>query len=239
MTKTFLYCITNQVNGKQYIGITNKGIDRRFIQHLRCAQQGYDYPLYRSIRKHGAANFKIEELNSISDYKLAQRAEQKLIVSYGTLSPLGYNLSSGGRGCSGFKLSEESKLKISIARKKSWMDPEYRKNYKKGVTEAFEKTSRIWKEKWLDPEFRKKQAEGVIKAKAKQSDSACSRWADPVYHARVVEAQRLGRERKKLLSGPTIVSDETRAKISRAANERHNRKWAEAQLAKLSGTAEV
>ena len=51
----FIYIITNDVNGKQYVGKTNRNIDKRFREHIsdskkkRCEKR----PLYNAMNKYG------------------------------------------------------------------------------------------------------------------------------------------------------------------------------------------
>ena len=63
----YIYCITNMLNGKQYVGKTVGSINERFKQH--CAEykkeRSKDRPLYRAMRKYGIENFIVEQLIQI------------------------------------------------------------------------------------------------------------------------------------------------------------------------------
>lgn len=48
-----IYKITNNINGKIYIGQTKTSIERRFISHKSAARRGINYILYKAIRKYG------------------------------------------------------------------------------------------------------------------------------------------------------------------------------------------
>ena len=77
------------------------------------------------------------------------------------------NLSFGGEGQTGFKNSEESKKKISIAIKKRNESPEARKKQSEAIKKYYEnekereKTSIAVKKHYESPEARKKQSEAI------------------------------------------------------------------------------
>ena len=94
-----IYCITNKINNKQYIGSTINKPNIRFNQH-KCAAYNeknltkYQYPLYQAFRKYGLENFSFEVLenfyDSITEEQL-RRIEKDYISKYNTLCPNGYN----------------------------------------------------------------------------------------------------------------------------------------------------
>lgn len=52
----YVYCFTNRINGKKYIGSTINDPKRRYMQHLYHAKKDTPkshYPLYQAIRKYG------------------------------------------------------------------------------------------------------------------------------------------------------------------------------------------
>ena len=63
----YIYKITNNINGKVYIGKTNYTIEKRWKEHC------HDYkklsfqkrPLYRAMAKYGPENFSIEEIENV------------------------------------------------------------------------------------------------------------------------------------------------------------------------------
>lgn len=103
----YLYKITNKLNGKSYIGITNNS-DKRFRQHCCLSiAKAKKSPISLSIQKYGKENFKFDVICMGSkDYILD--LEVKSIKEYNTQVPNGYNISSGGEINSGWKWSEES-----------------------------------------------------------------------------------------------------------------------------------
>lgn len=58
----YIYKITNQINGKIYIGKTLKDISSRWREHCKAAKKVCceKRPLYMAINKYGIENFKIE-----------------------------------------------------------------------------------------------------------------------------------------------------------------------------------
>ena len=90
----FLYVITNCVNGKQYVGIT-KNPKQRWHNHgsdSKCPA------ISNAIRKYGKENFTFDLIFE-GDEETVKFLEQQFIVRLETKSPLGYNLTDGGDGC--------------------------------------------------------------------------------------------------------------------------------------------
>ena len=57
----YIYKITNTVNGKSYVGKTEKTIQERWKGHLNNIKKYKDkLPLYRALDKYGKENFIIE-----------------------------------------------------------------------------------------------------------------------------------------------------------------------------------
>lgn len=92
----YIYCFTNLINNKKYIGSTISQPNIRYNQHIynatHEASHQYNYPLYQAIRKYGIENFSFEiiEQRDCSEFEIRQ-LEQKYIIQLNTLSPNGYN----------------------------------------------------------------------------------------------------------------------------------------------------
>lgn len=91
-----IYCFTNLINNKKYIGSTIIAPNKRYNQHIYCAfhenTHQYNYPLYQALRKYGLENFKYEILfqKNCSEEEI-RGIEKEYIIQYNSLSPNGYN----------------------------------------------------------------------------------------------------------------------------------------------------
>jgi group I intron endonuclease len=121
-----LYKITSP-SGKQYIGIAKNGLSSRWSIHVCEAKSGSNTALHRAIRKYGEVNFRKEVL-VIASYEYIRDLECKAIESFNTFHPFGYNLTKGGDGTVGHKLSDKTKEAIRQATKKRMANPEAREH---------------------------------------------------------------------------------------------------------------
>lgn len=91
-----IYKITNQINGKSYIGKTNKNIEERLKEHKkeRKKDRSKNRPLYRAMNKYGVDNFIIEKIEETNN---PEEREIYWINYYNTYHH-GYNATKGGDG---------------------------------------------------------------------------------------------------------------------------------------------
>lgn len=110
-----VYLITNRVNGKRYVGITSRGYQERFKEHVSDALNGSKTILHNAIRKYGEENFDAMLLEDNIPDDQAGLKEQYYIKLYNTFytSHIGYNMTEGGGGMSGYKHTEATKAAIS------------------------------------------------------------------------------------------------------------------------------
>jgi group I intron endonuclease len=110
------YLIRNKINGKGYVGITTRSIDRRWYEH-RFVKNSCGKLLSKAIKKHGEESFEITVLASaIECVENLRELEKQLISQNNTVAPFGYNLTNGGDGVFGFKHSKESIERMSAQR---------------------------------------------------------------------------------------------------------------------------
>jgi len=120
--KFVVYCHTNIVNGKRYIGITCQKLSQRFRNG-----KGYKSSPHfnNAIKLYGWDNFQHEVLYENLTENEAKQKEIELITKYNTRNhKFGYNITPGGEGFSGKDNpwygkhhSEETKQKMSKDRK--------------------------------------------------------------------------------------------------------------------------
>lgn len=104
-----IYKIENLINGKCYIG-QSVDVKRRWRKHQFTAfspqVKGYEYPLYRAIRKYGPNNFSFEVLEECDRDSLNKR-ETYWIRAFNSMNN-GYNQDEGGDSCAHYNvLSKE------------------------------------------------------------------------------------------------------------------------------------
>jgi len=125
----YIYCITNLINNKKYIGQTTRNIEKRWKEHLQNLK--IKNKLYNAINKYGYENFSIESIHFIKE---ANRLDLKesldkyeifYIKTFNTYKK-GYNSTEGGGGVLGIKYSNESRLKMSISASKRKLSKEAR-----------------------------------------------------------------------------------------------------------------
>jgi group I intron endonuclease len=93
----------------KYIGQTSESINRRWKRHVANKKQSCRL-LSEAIQNYGETNFNIKVILEC-DKDESDFYERKYIKEYNTLSPKGYNLTTGGK--SGYDFSDETKDKIS------------------------------------------------------------------------------------------------------------------------------
>ena len=107
-----VYCATNTVNGKKYVGKTSKSLRIRINDHMSQVNRLSNNLFHNAIRKYGKEKFRWVKLyESICNQELLDK-EVEYIQNLMSLAPRGYNLTIGGEGVTGFKWSEETKQKF-------------------------------------------------------------------------------------------------------------------------------
>lgn len=109
MNKYYVYCHTNKINNKKYIGITMQK------PSIRWGGKGQGYikcpKFWNAIQKYGWDNFEHKILFENLSQKEACEKETELIKQYQTLNDdFGYNMTTGGE--KHYHLTEEVKQKL-------------------------------------------------------------------------------------------------------------------------------
>lgn len=124
MENYIVYCHTNTVNGKRYIGLTSQTLEGRSrnngIGYRECPA------FYRAIGKYGWDNFKHDILFQDLTKEEAEQKEIEMIAYYKSNNhEYGYNIQNGGN--TNGTMSEETKQKISAAQKGKKLTEEHKK----------------------------------------------------------------------------------------------------------------
>lgn len=195
----WVYVVTNQVNGKQYVGVTGFSVRRRWRRHVN--RSGADKPrngncpaLHAAIRKYGENSFACVAIFAGSDWQATLDAEVALIAAFKTIAPNGYNVTAGGEGVRGITFTE-AELKR-------------RSDFANGRVMS-EDTRRRMSE---SSKGRKLSDEHIAKLKSRTFTKETRQKISEANTGRVATAEQ--RARMSLASTGRIHSNETKAKMS-------------------------
>lgn len=177
-------------NGKPvYVGFTSRPLHERWKKHYQDAKRMSSFVLHQAIRKYGIDQFSIETIYTGDDWKhTLQVMEPQFITEYNTfIDNDGYNMTMGGEGNVGRKVSDETKRKMSESKKGKTMKP--------FSSEAKQNMSQALRGRPVSDETKRKMSESK-KGKTMKPLS--------INHKRKISESTMGR----------IVSDETKRKMS-------------------------
>ena len=232
-----IYRITNQVNGKCYIGSTIN-LQKRRRGHFGALRRGKHHNgfLQRAFNKYGKAAFVFEVLQH-TDAKSLIEQEQHYLDS---LSPE-YNISPTASTCLGVQHSPETRQKMSSAHKSKPISEEHRRKLSEALTgghhteEHRRKNSEAHKGKHPSEEVRRKMSEAQKGRRA--SDETKQKMSEALKgkrHSAEFRAKRSGQgnpfygkhhgeeARKKIAEANRrrLCSEETRHRMSIAQKAR-------------------
>jgi group I intron endonuclease len=143
-----VYCVTNRMNRRQYVGQTSRSLQERKREHEKdVVRLSRKMPISRAVNKYGREVFDWEVLCECQNQEELNEKEKFFISSLNTLVPNGYNVHEGG---SPGELSKETREKLAATlRGRSFSDAHRAK-----LKEA-------WKTRVITPEHRKKMTEGA------------------------------------------------------------------------------
>ena len=111
----FIYKLTNTLNNKIYIGLTTESVSERCRKRIAEAKYRDSRNSYilNAIRKYGSEVFKVEQIDAANSLEELQQKEIFYIQQYNSTDrKIGYNLTKGGEGNLGLKMSDVTKEKI-------------------------------------------------------------------------------------------------------------------------------
>jgi len=122
-----VYCLTNTINGKRYIGQTKSRLSQRLALHVSRSRHGARYAISHAIAKYGIGAFVHEVLEEGIPEDIVDERERYFIALFRTMDRLfGYNLTSGGSQYK--RLSEATREKLRNAQRSKWKDSKYRES---------------------------------------------------------------------------------------------------------------
>lgn len=122
-----IYLITNNINGKKYIGQTVQSVETRFYQHCRDKRSGST--VSKAITKYGKDNFTIEIIDTADSFLELNIKEEYWICSL-DLVKKGYNSRTGGRDG---RHTEQSRAKMSKSHTGKVLNKSHRQAISKGM----------------------------------------------------------------------------------------------------------
>ena len=154
-------------NGKNYVGITTTSFDERKASHISHMNTS-NLAVHGALKKYfGQENWKIVAKGD--SWEELTKLEVKFIQKYNSyIDDNGYNLTLGGDGASGYKLSDEQKLMHSKLKKKYFSNDENRLKQSKATRlvhqnkpHLAQEHSAFSKQRFTDKKERGKVSEGM------------------------------------------------------------------------------
>ena len=144
-----VYKISNDINNKVYIGITEQSLETRWNSHLIAARKNVNRHLYNAMNKYGIEHFHIEILDdNINSKEELLKKEIYYISKYNSANNnFGYNMTNGGdtnpMSCDITKKkhkksmqSEKTRKKISESMKKYRLEHGFSEEHRKHLSES-------------------------------------------------------------------------------------------------------
>ena len=236
-TTGIIYLITNTVNGKVYVGKTQKTLEKRWSEHCKSSRGKSTSAIHRAIRKYGSGTFTLKVLATsvVSDLN---RLERFWINSLTSISPNGYNLTAGGDGL--LNPSAETLRKMSEKVKAAWKDPVKRAAINAARKDSYdtperrEKLSTAAKAMWNNPEFRERAPELYRQAWSPERRKqfgirAEALWKNPTFRAKKIALFKQQHQDPEFRAKQQKATREKWAdpKFRRAIKDAQDRAWAD------------
>lgn len=127
-----IYKVTNVINGKIYIGQTIRDLKIRKTQHINTALANRDNNYFHNaISKYGKNSFRWKMIEYCDSKEELDEMEFHYIKQFNSFE-FGYNLTLGGGGMSGYKITEKHRENLS----KSHIGYKHTKKQRKKISRA-------------------------------------------------------------------------------------------------------
>ncbi len=176
-----LYRTTNLLNGKIYVGVHKVSDTKHSRRYL-----GSGTILKPAIEKYGRKNFTRTTLAEFNNCKDAYKAEAEMVNEEFLKRTDIYNVKLGGEGSVGFKPTEQTKIKMSIANRGRVANEEQKLNYSRG---------QLGNKKWLG-KHHTEESKAKISAANKGHTRTVGKILTPENKAKLI-ASNIGRVKSK------------------------------------------
>ena len=235
-----IYCATNTINGKQYVGKSILSIESRKSSHISQSSKDSRILFHRAIRKYGTEAFEwsiLKECDATFDDDDLSLFECYFIRKLKTKVPNGYNLTDGGEGQSGWVPTEEIRQKMRIAHTGLKASDRARANMRKAqagktVSEATKIKMRVSGKVKIFTEQHKKNlsvaqkiAQNKVNVVEKHQENSIRMWQAPGHRDRMAAIQSTEEYKKRMSESVTIAHNlpEFKENLSQLAKVR----WAD------------
>lgn len=161
-TYGIIYLAKNKINGKVYVGQTVSKLSIRKNSHNHDSKNDKTVIFHNALKKYGDSSFewiKLDEAVSLVDLNMKEKYWIKFYRS--TDCRYGYNMTDGGEGTQGRKLSTNTKAAISKSMKGKALSDDHKKKLhnahqgkerSKEVGEAISKSlkGRVFTDEWKE-----------------------------------------------------------------------------------------
>ena len=207
--KWCVYIHRNIINDKAYIGIAKAPAYKRWGKNGNGYKKNQE-AFYRAIQKYGWDNFEhiiwCENLTQeeAKEWEVILIALFKTNCSRYKNPERGYNLTDGGDGMSGFKFSEESKIKMSQSKKGKKLSEDHKEKLRKLF--SGENNPMHGKKGKLSPAFGRKYTE----------EQRTQKSIRMMGNTNMLGKKHSDETKNKIRESKRNISDKTREKMSKA-----------------------
>jgi hypothetical protein len=141
-----VYCHTNQLNGKRYVGWTKYTMEERWRAHIKRAWTGARTHFHTAIRKYPYDFWQHDVICTIESKVEAKLLEVHFIEMLGTWGPDGYNMTPGGEGApGGHPVDANTRKQISLSQKGRPKSEETKQKMRAGHKRRTVEQNDVWR----------------------------------------------------------------------------------------------